>query len=61
LAGAADRGYLPWNGESSGAVNGALAVVPGDGASRVMLARVAELVERPPAPDWNGVWTAPVK
>jgi adenylate cyclase len=39
----------------------ALAVVPGDGASRVMLARVAELVERPPAPDWNGVWTAPDK
>jgi adenylate cyclase len=42
-------------------VDGALAVVPGDGASRVMLARVAELVERPPAPDWNGIWTAPVK
>jgi adenylate cyclase len=38
-----------------------LAVVPGDGASRVMLARVAELLERPPATDWNGVWTAPVK
>ena len=30
---------------------------PGDGPSRVLLARVAHLAEHPPGPDWNGVWT----
>jgi class 3 adenylate cyclase len=40
---------------------GGLAVVPGDGASRVLLARVAHFAERPPGPDWDGVWTAPEK
>ncbi len=42
-------------------LEGALAVVPSDGPSRVLLARAAQLSERPPAPDWDGVWTAPEK
>ena len=38
-----------------------LGVVPADGPSRVLLARVAYLAEHPPGPDWNGVWAQPDK
>jgi class 3 adenylate cyclase len=36
-----------------------LAAVPGDGPSRVLLARAAHLAEHAPATDWNGVWASP--
>ena len=43
-------------GEARAEFEGGLAAVPGDGPSRVLLARVAHLAEHPPAPGWNGVW-----
>jgi class 3 adenylate cyclase len=36
-----------------------LALVPGDGPSRVLVARVAHLAEHAPTRDWNGVWAPP--
>jgi class 3 adenylate cyclase len=42
--------------EARAEFEGGLAVVPGDGPSRVLLTRVAHLAEHPPGPDWNGVW-----
>jgi adenylate cyclase len=43
--------------EAHAEFEGCLAAAPGDGPSRVLLARVAHLAEHPPGPDWNGVWT----
>jgi len=43
--------------EARAEFEGCLGVAPGDGPSRALLARVAHLVEHPPGPDWNGVWT----
>ncbi len=42
--------------EARAEFEGGLVVAPGDGPSRVLLARVAHLAEQPPGPDWNGVW-----
>jgi class 3 adenylate cyclase len=42
--------------EARAEFEGGLAVVPGDGPSRVLLARSVHLAEHPPVPDWNGVW-----
>jgi len=35
----------------------ALAAVPGDGPSAVMLKRIAVLRDQPPGPGWDGVWS----
>ncbi|WP_234684042.1 adenylate/guanylate cyclase domain-containing protein [Bradyrhizobium monzae] len=38
------------------AFNAALESAPGDGPSRTMLARIAQLETSPPAADWDGAW-----
>jgi adenylate cyclase len=43
--------------EARAEFEGCLAVGPGDGPSRVLLARIAHLAEHPPGADWNGVWS----
>lgn len=42
--------------DASAAFNAALEAVPGDGPSRTMLARIAELGAHPPDVDWDGAW-----
>jgi len=42
--------------EARAAFNAALESVPGDGPSRAMLARIAQLAATPPAADWDGAW-----
>ncbi|OAF15036.1 adenylate/guanylate cyclase domain-containing protein [Bradyrhizobium neotropicale] len=43
-------------GAAGAAFNAALESVPGDGPSRTMLARIAQLEVNPPAADWDGAW-----
>jgi adenylate cyclase len=43
-------------GEAAAAFIAALEAVPGDGPSKVFLARLQHLEASPPPVDWNGVW-----
>jgi adenylate cyclase len=42
--------------EGRTAFTAALAAVPGDGPSKVFLARLTQLEAEPPPADWDGVW-----
>jgi adenylate cyclase len=42
--------------EAKAAFNSALEIVPGDGPSLAMLARIDQFIANPPAVDWEGSW-----
>jgi adenylate cyclase len=42
--------------EARTAFGAALESAPGDGPTRVMLARIAQFETAPPAADWDGAW-----
>jgi class 3 adenylate cyclase len=47
--------------EAAARFQAALDVVPGDGPSQTMLARIGQFRIEPPPPDWHGSWIAPGK